>query len=626
LALARCLATRHTGGTFEKWHRACPFTLDKEPVMFLRSTLVLFLCTASGLARAQDIPENLLPAGTQVYARWDGVDAHRAAYLQTALGKMLQGDTGKFLSAVVTQLQDYSGSLLTSGQLLKGVPPARLQQIQVDATEAPKLLPLLAKHGVIIGVEVRSLEPPAAQLMLIVPDAGPTAAPLFGTLHLLTSLADIDAKELKVAGRAVHYLNMGPVHASWWVEGKHAVISVGTDQPDAAIRRMLDATKHLPENPLFKRVQGFNGFETGARAFVDVAALVRIAKSRSKEVSKLITDVGLDDLKSWTFYSGFAGAAERTLSELEAPQPRRGLLLALSSKPFRLAELPPIPPDALSWSATNFDPGLFYDASLKVAESVVALFSPDSAPHVKDYLKLADNFLGINLRDDLLGALGSRFVQYTASAEGPFVFGQTYLFKVKDAKKLTAALEQLAKTLGKLVNVEVRVRKGAYQGVQTYEVHVRQQGFLFVPTFAIHEDWIALSYFPQAVHGFILRATKALPSWQADPRMQATLDQLPKEFVSISVSDPSPTIRQFLSLAPLIGGLVESFATEAKFDVSNVPNAYEVTQHLFPNVSVVTDDGNCFRSETRASLILPVDFGGLDTYALFASFGFLRMK
>jgi hypothetical protein len=48
-----------------------------------------------GLAHAQDAPEQLLPAGTQLYLRWDGVAAHQSAYEKTALGKMMKGDVGR---------------------------------------------------------------------------------------------------------------------------------------------------------------------------------------------------------------------------------------------------------------------------------------------------------------------------------------------------------------------------------------------------------------------------------------------------------------------------------------------------------------------------------------------------
>jgi hypothetical protein len=106
-------------------------------------------------------------------------------------------------------------------------------------------------------------------------------------------------------------------------------------------------------------------------------------------------------------------------------------------------------------------------------------------------------------------------------------------------------------------------------------------------------------------------------AWKPAPVVQESLRRLPQEFISVSYSDPRPTISQVLSLAPLVGGLVDSFAPDAHFDVSALPPAQEVTRHLFPNVSVTTDDGHTLRMESRDSLAVPFDLAGIDTYLLF---------
>ena len=50
----------------------------------------------------------------------------------------------------------------------------------------------------------------------------------------------------------------------------------------------------------------------------------------------------------------------------------------------------------------------------------------------------------------------------------------------------------MAKLTG--TNPDVSVKKKTYHGVELREVHVRQEGFFFVPTYAIHKDWLV---FPQ---------------------------------------------------------------------------------------------------------------------------------
>jgi hypothetical protein len=583
--------------------------------------LVLALPTAA--RAAEDVaPEELLPAGTHIYIRWDGIDAHKAAYGKTALGKMLKGDTGKFVQSVYKQVQETLSSGLTVQALLGGAAPENLEKLTADAAEAPKLLPLLGQEGFVLGIELRSLEPPDAQLILILPNTGPKSKPFFSTLRLIAGLAKTEIKEEKIADRAVSRINAGPVKIGWWVEGKHTVLTVGTSGPKSVIKRMTEKSERLTSNPLFQRVKGFDKFETGARAFVDVAGLVKVAKTRGQDVAKLIDQLGLNGLKSVVFYSGFDGAAERSLAEFDAPGPRKGLLKLVGGKPFKLADVPPLPADVVSWSMINFDVAALYDTGTEAAETIAKLINADSVAQVKDAIEQADKFTGINIRKDLLGNLGGQVAVYSSPGDGPFTLGQTYLIKVKDADKVRDALDAAIKGIGQSTGADLSVKKRKYRGVEVREVHVRQQGFFFTPTYAIHKDWLVLGFYPQAVHGYILRANGELKAWKPDHHVQAALDKLPKDLVSVSVSDPRPTVKTVLSLAPLAASALNSFEKEVGFkvDVGALPNAHEATSHLFPNVSVVSDDGKVIRQETRASLALPFDAGGVEIYAVAALF------
>jgi len=576
------------------------------------------------LARAQDVPEQLLPATTQVYVRWDGIEAHRPAYAKSALGQMMQGDTGGFVNDLYGQLQDGLSALLTVDQLLGGVAPDKLAKMQADANEAAKLLSLVTDHGFVLGGEVRGVEGPQWQVALILPDAGPKPEPLFGALRLVAELNKLPVKEAKSGEITAHYIGEEFVYVTWWVEGKHAVLAAGSDKPDELLKRMHGAGPRLADNPLFKRVQGFNQFETSARAFVDSAALVKVAASRGKEFDKLMKDTGLDGLKSLVFYSGFDGEAERGLVEWEMPGPRTGLLTLLNGKPFTLADVPPLPPDVISWSMTNFDSSGVYDTGLKAAEDVAAIADPESVPSIKAFAKAADEALGVELRKDLLDALGDKVAMYTSPSEGPLSLGQTLLVKVKDAKKLQDSLDQAVKGLGKALNADVTLKKRTYHGVEMREVHVAQQGFIFVPSYVVYKDWLVVAPYPQLVQGYILRAKGEMSAWKPNQRTQKSLEALPKEFISISYTDPRPSVKEILSIAPLVAGTVNSFTPDSKFEVGSLPNAQEATRRLFANVSATTDDGTTLRLETRASLSLPFDVTGLDTYGVFAFFSVFR--
>src|SRR6516225_7046230 len=376
--------------------------------------VLLLLIVVPQVATAQEAPEELLPAGTQVYLRWDGLEAHRKAFEKTALGKMMQGDTGKFVNNVVTQLQDTLGALLTVEQLLQGISPAKLLKLQGNATQAPKIVGMLTKNGMIIGMEVRKLEPPEAQFTLILPQGGEQPAPLFSTLQLIAGLLKLEIKEEKIDTQTVQHMDLDGAHLCAWVAGKHLVLVVGTDPPQEAVKRLTAKTPRLTSNPLFSKVQSFNQFETSARAFVDVVALVKIARTRGKEVGRLLEDLGLDGLQSAVLYSGFDGDAERGLIEMEMTGPRKGMFRVVNGKPFKLSDLPPLPHDVTSWSMTNFDMGILYELGLQTAENAFKLIAPEEADKVKEFDKLADNFLGVDLRKDLLGALDDKVAIYSS--------------------------------------------------------------------------------------------------------------------------------------------------------------------------------------------------------------------
>ncbi len=587
--------------------------------------LVVLFPAVGRAADDPDAPEQLLPATSQVYIRWDGVEGHRPAYDKTALGKMMKGDTGTFVTGIFGQVQDSLGSLLTVDQLLTGTPPDKLQKLQKSAAESGKLIPLLTEHGFVLGVEVRGIEPPQGQITIILPGAGAKSASLLGALNLVASYYKLELKEVKVGAHTVLTINLGPVHVNFWVQGKHAVLTIGTDDAEKTVKAMTAPNRAtLVGTALYKRLHAFDKFETSARAFVDVAAVTKLANSRGKEVESLLTELGLDNLKSIVFYSGFDGASERSIMEMEIPGARKGLLTLLTGKPFKLGDVPALPPDATSWSMTNLDAAKFYDVLLPAVERIAALLSPDAADSIKGYSKSVNEFLGIDLHKDFLGSLDGQFVQYSSPSEGPLNLGQTFLFKVKDQKKLEEAIETAVKGLSKLTPTEVKNKKRTYRGVAVHEIHFGQQSVPLVPTYAIANGWLVVSYFPQGVHGYIARTTDEMPAWKPDAHTVDALKLLPAEFISISYSDPRPSLRTLLSIAPLIGASINSFYPEFNFDVGSLPNAQDATHHLFPNVSVTNDDGKFLRVETRASLALPIELAGIDTYAVFILFSLGR--
>jgi hypothetical protein len=582
--------------------------------------LLLLPSTVLRAAEAPEGPEALLPASTQVYLRWDGIPAHRAAYAKTALGQTLAGETGTFVFGLFAQAREAMNSALTAEQLLSGLPPEELQKVQAHTADAAQFLNELVQRGFVLAGEFTSVDPPRGRAFFILPESGARPGPLFGTIQLGLALAKVPVTESKIADRTVSRAEIKPVHLAWWTEKGHAVFYVGTDAPDAILREMLDAAKpKLTANPLFRRIVGFREFETSARSFVDLPAVVKLAAKEPK-AAKLVDDLGLVGAGEIAFYYGYDGTAQRERIEWSVPGPRKGLLKLLEGAPLQWTDLPPLPPDVIGWSISNLAAQTFYDVGLQAIERLTAFFSPEDVESVKSFQALANTALGIDLRKDLLGGLGNKIVFYTAPSEGPLVLGQTMLIQVKDGKKLQSTLDQAVKSLLKTLGKDVSLRKRTYRGAEVREIRSRTPGFFFEPTYSIHNGWLAISFFPQAIQGYIARADGRLERWQPTDAMRAVLDSLPKKAIRVSYSDPRPALRLILSFAPVIAGTIKSFSPEVTFEIDSIPNAQEVTRLLFPDVSVATDDGKVVRLESRSSLGLTLAGSGTETFGLFLLF------
>jgi hypothetical protein len=585
-----------------------------------RLGLVLLVLALPGAAHAQKTPDRLLPPGSQVYLHWDGFDKHAEAYGKTALAKMMKGDMGKFLRTAFRRAEEQAKTFL-SGQVDK-------ELVQALFDDCDGVLQAVSKNGFALGIELRKLEPVEAQGVVVLPGAGGGQRSLPSLLRTILKLAQKDAQEEEVLGRKVQHLDGGPVHLVWWSEGNDAVLAFGTDGPETLLRRLFKGKKSLADQPLYKQVLAFEEFPAWARGYLDLASLAKVAAGYRPAAAKLIDELGLKGLKSITFHSGFDGPAELAVVQLDLAGPRKGLLRLFSKTKFTLADLPPMPPDITAFSADSIEVSQVYPVAVQAVESVVRLFAPDQVGQVQNAIQKVDNALGIKLGDDLFASFGDMAVSYSAWAEGPLGLGQVILIKVKDGDKLEKALATMFQGINNnvpFVRVAVKTRK--YHGVPLHEVRVGgppvQQGgrlgmpaFFYLPTYTVHKGWFALAYYPQPVQGFILRAEGKLPAWKASKQMEKLLAPFPKEMTGISVSDPRPTVKLVLSLAPAVltaaNAFLEQFGLRGNeapggsiIDPGLVPNAYEATRYLFPNITVTTDEGNRVRSVTRSSLALP---------------------
>jgi hypothetical protein len=566
--------------------------------MLRRSLVVLLLLVLPGICLGQGTSERYLSSGTQFYLRWDGFATHRAAYDKTATGQMLKGETGTFLNKLWTYLNEQIAPLLNQvdpdvAQVIKEVPPA---------------LKSICENGFAMAVEMRKINPPEVEATFVFPRSGGAKAPLANLVKQILEITRAETKELRIDDANLQHFHMEPLHWAFGSEGDTAIMVVGTVDPANVIRRGSEKGNNITKNPLYKELQKFKEFQTWSSGYIDLAAILKPVGELAPEAGRLIDDVGLNGLKSITFHSGFDGLASRSVMDANMPGPRKGLLMLTKGRKFSMDELPSLPADVTSFSAGSMDAPVMYDTFTQVAEGGIRVFSPDIADGFKEGIKGVEALVGVKIRDDLLGSLGDMVVRYNSPADGFLGLGAVTMVQVKDPKKLISSLEAVHKAFPGIPGLEFDLQKRNYRGVDVAEFHLGAS--ITTPTFALHDGWLIYANYPQPIHGYIMRIKGDLPTWKAEPRVAKTLAAFPKEFVAISYSDPRPGVQFMFSLVPpvmsAVNGVARQFIPGAKsFEVGSIPHPLEATRHLFPNISVSTDDGQKLRVDTRSSLVFP---------------------
>ena len=226
------------------------------------------------------------------------------------------------------------------------------------------------------------------------------------------------------------------------------------------------------------------------------------------------------------------------------------------------------------------------------------------------------------MKEDLLPHLGDKFVIYQTPSEGLSVFGTVICISVKDAAKVQAATDRLQRGLETIASNPLKIRRKELRGIEIREVYSRGFGFI-TPTYSIVGDWLVIAGHPQPVQGMVLRHKGEIEKWKPDAETAARLAKMPADSIGIQFCNPKSVVQNLCTVGPLaistFSRLGNDSAEFAPIDIGLIPNAHELSKHLFPNLTYTRDDGKTVRIEVNDSFGLPLEFIGFEP----AAFGIL---
>jgi hypothetical protein len=549
-------------------------------------------------------PETLLPASSCIYMTDDGSIRHLEGLKQTAAWKSLE-DT-QLIARILDLVQLFvSASGEANGQLARDV---------IDHVRG---------HGVSFAFSVTGngdgLTPYGT---LVLHDAGSFLKRLEPLILPVLEKEGQTVSQMTLDGRQVASIptEMPGVSVEWWNEQGHLVISAGMNGAMQTVQTAMGSGPNITENPLWTQLRQSDRYTITSFGWMESASLLKrfgdmpmppAPSGKQMTIREGLQLLGLHNLNEFTIQSGFRG--DQTWSDLRinADGELSGLAKLFQQRNMTLADLPALPKATTAFAAWAFDLAASWDLVTGTVRNVMTEVEPESLNDFESSLVQIDEVFGGSLRDGLLAGLGDVWCVYNDPAPLPLPIGFSPVaaVSVKDKGNVSAGIARIMEILKQqITDSNVSIRHSEKDGRETYSFNM--SGMPFVPTMMISDKWMAIGLTPGAIQGLTQRENGKLPSWKPDNKVQSALAELPTEFSMISVADPSAGYVQLMQLAPMGLNLLEQQflptvadgSLQMPFTAEDLPAIEEITDPMFPNVSVGWSTDSGFAMSSRQSV------------------------
>ncbi len=541
-------------------------------------------------------PEKLMPARSIIYGKANGSLLTDKAFKETASYKAL------YESGLMQVIEDAFDS----------IPSEIPNQERIE-----KAFAHLEENGMSIAITDGTRMDPWG--IIVVHDAVGGVEFIKDMLEMAPEMP-ADFQDVTRNGRAVTMTMIPntPVELGFWEEQGHLVIAVGIDairsaiavaegeQPNLTSSRLYQ--KYLTEDPDFT-VQSIGWFDFRSLQEKYGEMPLPLPSPEQITINQLLKASGLDSFDHIAAHSGYKGEAIWSESVVSTSGDVTGLMDLLIQDPITFDDLPPIPVGQSSIVASSFNWSRAYESLWAVAENLSEFGPPQAMDELEDFLRDFEREIGFH-PEELLATLGNVHCVYTDTHQGMFGLGGAVAISVNDSEKLHELLHQIYELVENESRGEFYVQEVEKHGRTVDLLRFHEAPFL-APSVCVDEDWLIVGLVPQAIESFLLRAEGDLPSWKPTGKYKEALTDMPEEFTSITIFDPSKTYELLLGFAPMLIGGAElgiresgAFPEDFEFPLSpaDLPPNELVTTHMFPNVMMTTVEDDGLHSYARQSM------------------------
>lgn len=573
--------------------------------------LLLLLCLLPALVRAEPPPAeaqdlaSLLPAETMFLIEGDDLGGFERWSRETALGQICaEPEVQQFVKGL---RKAFTGAM---AQWQQGFNPLGM----IGLTEADFAGIRFRRGGfALIDASFDGQAHVDAVMTLQLRSGGANAAKVFqGLRRGIETFTPLAFEETELAGHKVLRLPLSDQVQLWTLmQGDRFVLATKRERLAQMIGALDGKAEgaRLKDAPRFSHLMKRMGADRrGILVYADVARL----HARGTEAARNLGQgqhveqfdaawkkLGLDAVQAVGLADIPAGTGYRTELAITMTE-RRGLFGFFPSEPpsHRFAKYAPA--NALLYGGERFDAAQAWSGVLDLAGS----FDPNAREQLAHGERQAGAMLGVDIRNDLLAALGTEWAAYVGSPPGGGLIPDIAMFAtVRDRERLEKALATVAARLQPHAadeGVRMRVREADFRGTRIHFVELAEERgdpIPVAPAWAFGEDFVVFALYPQTIKNALLEK----PSLAANEDFRACLRRVPKSAVSSTYVDLRGLVGWLYNTATpflqVLQGTIDRELAPYGFELNlqDLPPAEVITRHLSGAITYTAVEDDCVR-------------------------------
>lgn len=279
----------------------------------------------------------------------------------------------------------------------------------------------------------------------------------------------------------------------------------------------------------------------------------------------------------------------------------QGLLKLLDGVPLTADDFKNIPGTAGFAAVGRLDGAAVFDAALKIIGEI----EPRAVEETNEGLGEFKEETGLDLRDDILAAVGDRWTVYESADEGGLLLtGFCASVSVRDrarVEKVIETLQRLAERQQQEDRPEFAVRTSKVGEHEIHYIQFIREPVPFAPAWCLTDKELVLAVTPQMVRTHLTRPAD-VPTLAANEGVAAQLKS--GDVTGLSYSNPklwTQILYSYLNLGAASGASILQKETGIQADLSKIPSLGVILKHMRPTIGVVRRSKTTWAAETYAS-------------------------